>query len=131
MRYPFASYWLTVWPFIMHPIPINALEQMTPDERINTYIFINERIGDNVEHLNEFNPLFRKLFNEIFHERYNEEAQTARKIMVSRMRVPGVIHIAGFDASHADINGLDGGKTQRNRRRRNRRSLKRKHSRRR
>ena len=100
---------------------INVLERMTPDERTQTYILINERnqrIRDNgeIEH-NEFNPLFRKLFNKIFHERYNEEAQTARKNMVKRM-IPGA-------------DSLDGGKTRRNRRRRNRRSLKRKHSRRR
>jgi len=53
---------------------INVLERMTPDERTQTYILINERnqrIRDNgeIEH-NEFNPLFRKLFNKIFHERY-------------------------------------------------------------
>jgi hypothetical protein len=101
---------------------INVLEGMTPDERTQTYILINERnqrIRDNgeIEH-NEFNPLFRTLFNKIFHKRYNEEAQTAREIMVKHM-IP------------ADLD-LDGGKTRRNRRRRrNRRSLKRKHSRRR
>jgi len=111
---------------------LDALNPMTPDERINTYILINERNGDNGEN-EEYNPLFRKRFNEIFHERYNEEALRAREIMVSRMVVPGTVHIAGFNASNADINGMDGGKTRHNRRRRRnrRRSLKRKCSKRR
>lgn len=110
---------------------LDALNPMTPDERINTYILINERNGDNGEN-EEYNPLFRKRFNEIFHERYNEEALRAREIMASRMVVPGTVHIAGFSALNTDINRLDGGKTRRNRRRRrNRRSLKRKCSKRR
>jgi hypothetical protein len=108
---------------------LDALNPMTPDERKNTYILINERSGEN----EEYNPLFRKRFNEIFHESFNEDALRAREIMVSRMVVPGTVHVEGFHASNADINRLDGGKTRRNRRlRRNRRrSLKRKYSKRR
>jgi hypothetical protein len=109
---------------------LDKLNPMTPDERINTYILINERNGDDGEN-EEYNPLFIKLFNEIFHESFNEDALSAREIMASRMVVPGTVHIAGFSALNTDINRLGGGKTRRNRRHRGRRSLKRKHSRRR
>ena len=87
----------------------NALQRMTPNERVDQYILVNETTP------NDKRDKIR-LFNEIFHEHFNEDALRAREIMVSRMVVPGT-------GDH-----LDGGKTRRNRRRRhNRRSLKHKH----
>ena len=122
-----SSYW--DWSIV----DVNKLNAMTPDERIGTYISINE-INDAYAQP----PSFQKQFNKIFHEYFNEDALRAREFMVSRMRVPGNVHVGAFHTSNvasnvADdiINRLDGGKTRRNRRRRNRRSLKRKHSRRR
>jgi hypothetical protein len=103
----------------------NALQRMTPDERVEQYIVVNETTPEDENDI-------RLMFNKIFHEYFNADALKAREIMVNRMRVPGTVHVEGFHASNADINSLDGGKTRRNRRRRrNRRSLKRKHSRRR
>lgn len=92
----------------------DALKTMTSDERIHTYISMNERHVDEDDE-EVIAPQFRKRFNEIFHKDYNEDAQIAREIMANRME-PGP---------------FAGGKTRRNRRRRGRRSLKRKHSKRR
>jgi len=115
-----SSYW--DWSIV----DVNKLNDMTPDERIGTYISINERNDAYAQP-----PSFQKKFNKIFHKHFNEDALRAREFMVSRMRVPGTVHVKGFHASNYDVN-LVGGKTRRNRRRRrNRRSLKRKHSRRR
>ena len=90
------------------------LKKMTRNERIEKYIFINERVVD--ENGEEIIPSFRNQFNQIFHKEYNDEAIKARDIMVELMEPRGP---------------FPGGKTRRNRRRRSRRSLKRKHSRRR
>ncbi len=94
----------------------DELMTMTRDERLEYYLYVNERTEDDDEY--KINPQFRKQFNKIFHENYKEEALIAREIMVEHME-PGLFARVG-------------GKTRRNRRRRrNRRSLKRKCSKRR
>ena len=117
---------------------INALQRMDKQERFELYMEVNQ--NEDAENV--------KMFNSIFSEQYPNEFNLAKEkqleMVINSGRLPlvkrlGDGHVVVGPPSKVDPHFLElpegfqthGGKTRRTRRRRGRRSLKRKHSRRR